>query len=398
MRTILLTALALLLPVGPSVSAQVDTAGGFDLDVDYWFDVFYPKIFYSPIEGLTVGAYYALIQPVRSDDFYSPAPYRISFSLDGQIATSGSRFLKLQANAPGLANGWRFSARLTARRRAKDNYFGLGNSTVFERDSVTDAQPNFYRAIRTQYTIRAEVQRRIVGPLRALAGLKAERWKISPPDGPSVIARDLANGVDPTIDVGTDDVSLRIGLVLDTRDDQVAPNSGVVIGVGLGVADADVAGDLTYTRTTLNAQGYWSPSPLLILAARVVAQVTGGTPRLGTFYLIEGGTRFYNTLGGSASHRALRANRFLDRDQLFGNLEARYTLAAIQTLYRISLLGFFDAGRVFQAGDFRITTDDLKVGAGGGLIFQVGRAGIAGITVGFGPDGVHSDFHSRWTF
>ena len=398
MRAILLTALALLLPVGARVSAQVDTAGGFDFDADYWFNVFYPKIFYTPTEGLAVGAYYAVIQPVRADDFYSPAPYRIALSLDGQIATSGSRFLKLQANAPGLANGWRFSARLTARRRAKDNYFGLGNSTVFEPDSVTDAQPNFYRAIRTQYTLRAEVQRRLVGPLRALAGLKAERWKISPPDRPSLIAKDLANGVDPTIDVGTDDVSLRIGLVFDTRDDQVAPNSGVVIGVGLGVADADVAGDLTYTRTTVNAQGYWSPSPLLILAARVVAQVMGGTPRLGTFYLIEGGTRFYNTLGGSASHRALRANRFLGRDQLLGNLEARYTLAAIPTLYRISLLGFFDAGRVFQAEEFRITTDDLKVGAGGGLIFQVGRAGIAGFTVGFGPDGMQMDFHSRWTF
>ncbi len=398
MRAILLTALALLLPVGARVSAQVDTAGGFDFDADYWFNVFYPKMFYTPTEGLAVGAYYAVIQPVRADDFYSPAPYRIALSLDGQIATSGSRFLKLQANAPSLADGWRFSARLTARRRAKDNYFGLGNSTVFEPDSVTDAQPNFYRAIRTQYILRAEVQRRLVGPLRVLAGLKAEHWKISPPDGPSVLARDLANGVDPTIDVGTDDVSLRIGLVFDTRDDQVAPNSGVVIGVGLGVADADVAGDLTYTRTTVNAQGYWSASPLLIFAARAVAQVTNGTPRLGTFYLIEGGTRFYNTLGGSATHRALAANRFLGRDQLFGNLEARYTLSAIPTLYRISLLGFLDAGRVFETEDFRITANDLKVGAGGGLIFQVGRAGIAGITVGFGPDGVETDFHSRWTF
>ena len=398
MRTILFTALALLLPVGTRVSAQVDTAGGSDLDIDYWFDVFYPKIFYTPIEGLAVGAYYALIQPVQSDDFDSPDPYRISFSLDGQIATSSSRFLKLKANVPGLANGWRFSAQLTARRRARDNYFGLGNSTVFERDSVTDAQPNFYRAIRTSYTLRAEVQRQLVGPLRALGGLKAERWKISPHDEPSVIAKDLANRVDPTIDVATDDVSIRIGLVFDTRDDRVAPNSGVMIGVGLGVADADVAGDLTYTRTTVNAQGYWSPSPLLILAARVVGQQMEGTPRLGTFYLIEGGTRFYDSLGGSATHRALPSNRFLGRDHLFGNLEARYTLSAIPTLYRISLLGFLDAGRVFQTDDFRITTDDLKVGAGSGLIFQVGRAGIAGITVGFGPDGVQTNFHSRWTF
>ena len=385
--------------MGRSAYGQISGGSGEDLNADYWFDIFYPKVFYSPTEGLTGGAYYALIQPSRVSDYGSPPPYRISLALDGQLSTAGSRFLKFEVRAPGLANGWRFSARLMARRRAKSNYFGLGNSTVFERDSVTDAQPNFYRAVRTQYVFRAEAQRDLIGPLRALAGVKAESWRVSPPDGPSVIAKDLANPQgDPTIGVATNDVSFRLGLIFDTRDDEVAPTKGVVFGAGVGVADADVAGDMTYTRANVTAHGYWSPSPLLVLAARAVGQVMGGTPRFGTYYLIEGGTRFYEALGGKDTHRAFRANRFLGRDKLFANLEARYTLSAIPTLYRISLVGFLDAGRVFETEDFRITTEGLHVGGGGGLISQVGRAGVAGITVGHGRDGVKVDFHTKWTF
>jgi outer membrane protein assembly factor BamA len=225
-----------------------------------------------------------------------------------------------------------------------------------------------------------------------------DRWQVTPPEGPSLFAIDLANQRDPTMGVATNDVSARIGLVVDTRDDEVAPTSGIVVGAGVGVADADVAGDLTYTRATVAAQGFLSPSPLFTVAARVVGQAMGGTPRFGTYYLIEGGTRFYEGLGGSATHRALAGNRYLGRDKLFGNLEARYTLSGIPTLYRISLVGFLDAGRVFETEDFRLTTEDLKVGGGTGLIVQIGRAGIAGFTVGVGPDGIESDFHTRWTF
>ncbi len=88
----------------------------------------------------------------------------------------------------------------------------------------------------------------------------------------------------------------------------------------------------------------------------------------------------------------------MGRHKLFGNLEARYTLSAIPTLYRMSLVGFLDAGRVFETEDFRITTEDLHVGGGGGFILQVGRAGIAGFTIGHGRDGVKVDFHTKWTF
>ncbi len=368
-------------------------------DLDYWYDVFYPKIFYAGKEGFLAGAYFALVQPLRSRDFDRPPPYRISISLDGQASTSGSRFIKLEGRAPGLANGWRISARLTARRRAKDNYFGIGNATLFDSDSVTGAQPNFYRVARTQYVARTEIQRVLVGPLRALAGLNVERWKLARHAGPSVFATDLT--IDPSIGVSTDDFSARVGLVFDTRDDEVASGRGVLVEAIWGVADSSIAGDLSYTRTTLSARGFVTPSPRLQLGARVVAQIMGGSPRVGSFYLIEGSDRFSEGIGGGDTHRALRDNRLLGRDKLFTNIDVRYALFAIPTLYRVSLLGFLDAGRIFddvEGEDFEVTTNGLKVGAGSGLFFQLGRAGLAGFTVGVGPEGVSSDFHTKWTF
>ena len=276
---------------------------------------------------------------------------------------------------------------------------GIGNATLFDSDSVTGAQPNFYRAVRTQYIARSEIQRVLVGPLRALVGLNMERWTLAARAGPSVLATDLTR--DPSIGVPTNDFSARVGLVFDTRDDEVASGRGVLVEAIWGVADSSIAGDLSYTRTTLSARGFVTPSPRLQLGARVVAQIMSGSPRVGSFYLIEGSERLSEGIGGGDTHRALRRNRLLGRDKLFTNIDVRYALFAIPTLYRVSLLGFLDAGRVFDDADgedFHVTTNGLKVGGGSGLFFQLGRAGLMGFTIGVGPDGVANHFYTKWTF
>ncbi len=53
---------------------------------------------------------------------------------------------------------------------------------------------------------------------------------------------------------------------------------------------------------------------------------------------------------------------------------------------------------MFQDEDFRLTTDDLRVGAGGGLFVHMFRNAILGLTVGGGPDGAVAKVHSVWTY
>ena len=363
-----------------------------------WLDVNYPKLFWTPREGLTGGLYLAIIRQLPFDDADLPPPYAASIALDGQASTSGSRQISLEGRFPRLAKGWRVVGSLEAARRARDNYLGIGDTTTYDASRVTDGAPHYYQALTTRWFARGEVQRVIAGPLRALAGFHAERWRLEPLPGASLLAADAAALTNPSIGTNTTDVSVRAGLVLDTRDDEAAANRGVLVEAIHTVADAGIAGDLTYTRTTASVAGYVPVGDQLVLSARAVAQGMGGTPRLGSYYLIEASDRPYEGLGGSMSHRALADNRLLGRHKALLNLDARYHVVNLPRTARVTILGFFDAGRVFEGESLRLTTDGLKIGGGFGLFVQVARAGIVGTTAGWGPDGPVINFATKWVY
>ena len=363
-----------------------------------WIDVAYPKVFYTGREGLVVGGYVAYLSPISYADFDRPEPYRGSYSVNAEVGTRGSRKLMVEARLPRLAPGWRFVGTLGGERRARENYFGLGNGSANDPVNVTPAQPDYYHARDTRYTARAEVQRVVAGPLRALAGVHVERWRMDTLPGPSRLALDRAAGADPAIGQAVNDVSGRIGLVYDSRDSEPAPRRGVLAEVIVARANAGTAGDVTYTRALTSASGYLPATERLVIAGRVLGQRMWGTPPLGTYFRIDASDRPFKGLGGGESHRALPENRLLGRDKLLANLDLRYDLIAVPTLARATVIGFLDAGRVFHNETFRLTTAGMKVGGGTGLFLQFGRAGLLGFTFGTGSDGVAVQAHSRWTY
>ncbi len=367
-----------------------------------WTDVSYPKLFYTSRDGFTAGLYYAQMRPMGFADFEEPEPYWAILSLDGQISTAGRRELTVEGRLPKLVRGWRFVLTLNGERRPRERYFGLGNNTGFSDDSLTDAQPRFFDADGKRLFVRGEVQRRIVGGLRALAGFHIERWSLDPPDvGPSVLARDAAAGVDPTLGGNVDDTYFRFGLLFDTRDDQVAPHRGVLLEGIVGIADSSVLGDLSYTRGTLSVAGWLPARDDLVLSGRILGQGTGGSPGVRSMTLIEASERPDRGLGGASTHRALFDERFIGEDVLLANFDVRYHLLRFPTLIEFSLVGFLDAGRVFHPADgenFRLTFDDLHVGAGAGVFMRWRRTGILGLTVGVAGDGAVAQVHTSWTY
>ncbi len=300
---------------------------------------------------------------------------------------------------PQLIDGWRFVVTLEARRDSRERYFGIGNESQYDKANETNAAPHYYRSDNYRYIGRGEVQRRIVGGLRLLAGLHFERWRIDTLSGPSQLALDLANGVDPTIGRNVGDISGRIGLVFDTRDDEPAPTRGLLLEAMVGFADSSFAGDVTYTRATGSATGYLPLGEKLGIAARIAGQsMISGDPPLGTFYQFEASDRPYYALGGAETHRAIPQRRLLDADKVFANVDVRYTLIAQPTLFRVTAVGFVDAGRVFPAGEFALTTEDVMVGGGLGFFVHLFRTIIFGTTAAVGPDGVIMSFHTWWPF
>ncbi len=363
-----------------------------------WMAIAYPKLFYAGREGMTFGFFTGQVLPHTFDDFFAPPPYRAALLLDGQLSTSGSKHLRLDARLPRAVDGWRFVLSLAGLRSAREPYFGLGNASIYDRANETDAQPHFYRSDRVRLFARGEVQRRLVGPLRVVAGFHAERWKLDTLPGPSQLARDALTGAVTGVGRYASDVSTRIGLVLDTRNDEPAPTRGVLLQAIYGVADSSVLGDLSYTRLTISAAGFLPVTERLTLAARVLGQSIGGSPGVGTLYLIEASDEPFRGIGGDRSHRALRTNRLLGADKLLANFDVRYTVFEQPTAARVTLLAFLDAGRVFPGDDFQVTTDGLHVGGGGGFFLQVLRNAILGTTIGTGPDGVVVKLHTEWSY
>jgi outer membrane protein assembly factor BamA len=359
-----------------------------------WTEVSYPKLYYTVRDGFTFGLYYAQQRPMGYEDYWDPEPYHAALTFDAQLSTSGRRQLRVEARLPKLVPGWRSVLTFSASRLPRDYYFGVGNAT----DTRTAVRSRFFQSDTRRIFLRGELQRRIVGGLRVLGGFHFERWRIGLPDGPSLIADDQERGVDPTIGRSVGDVTLRVGAVFDSRDDEVAPRRGVLLQAIYGSADSSLAGDLSYTRATASAAAYVSPGRQLVLAARVVGQTMGGTPRLGSYNLIESSDRPYSGIGGENSHRALLDQRFIDADKLLANLDVRFDLLSEETLYAVTALVFLDAGRVFQPGNLRLTTEDLRVGGGAGLFVRWGRSAVLGWTFGVGPDGVVFQVNSRWAY
>jgi outer membrane protein assembly factor BamA len=348
-----------------------------------------PFVFYSTIDGLWGGARYSRYSPVGAVE--RPEENLAALSLDAGASTQGSYALVADAQAPAWWDGWRARLTLTAARANRLGYFGLGNDTQYSRDSLA-VGPYFYRVGRTSLTARATMQRRVTGPLRLLAGAAVERSDFRPLPGPSVFRRDLAAGtIDPTT-VPFTDKTLRVGVVLDTRDNELDPHTGIIV-------EALVASGTGYTRTTADARVQVHPLERLILAGRLAAEGMGGTPPLAAQQEMESSEQAFVAVGGYRSLRGYYDGRFTGRGKLLGGVEARYAIVWRPSLVELKLVVFLDAGRVFGPGEsVRLTTTGLHTGRGAEVALRFLRNSLLVLGYGRGSEGGQLVLGTTWSY
>src|SRR5256885_6559218 len=122
-------------------------------------------------------------------------------------------------------------------------------------------------------------------------------------------------------------------------------------------AEALFASGTGYTRTTRSAGVYVHPFGPLVLAGRLAAEGTGGTPPLAALELMESSARPFVAVGGYYSLRAYYNGRFTGPGKLIGGVEARYALLVVPSLVEGKLVAFYGARRVFApGGGVRLTT------------------------------------------
>jgi outer membrane protein assembly factor BamA len=191
-----------------------------------------------------------------------------------------------------------------------------------------------------------------------------------------------------------DDISGRLALVYDTRDNEYNTHQGLLLEAGTQVG----SGGDGYTRQYAILRGYLSVREGTVLAARIAGSGMGGTPSLDARFVLPGWEREIPVLGGEYSHRGLDYGRLTGRGLLFGNFEVRHDLLSLGDLGGVTLVAFLDAGRVFEGEDFSLTTEKMKVGGGGAVALRILRSSIFTFNYARGPDGGNFSVGSGWMF
>ena len=326
--------------------------------------------------------------------YWQPAEYEArntyTAALDGAVGATfeGSRLALLRFRAPGLWKDWRLDALVGAERLVRYGYFGLGNATEKNDDLVTEDTPFLYRVRRIRYEGRVEVTRRISGPFHAALRAAAVDMKYTTLPGPALFINDFGEGLDE------DEVSGRLALLYDTRNNEYNTTRGLFAEAGVQVGDAEDS----YTRVYGVVAGYYPVREGTVIAGRLGGSGTEGTPTLYARASVPAWDREVPVLGGENSHRSFDTGRFLGDGTLFGNLEVRHDLFPFGDLGAVTLVGFLDAGRVFEDESFRLTTEDLHVGGGGGVAVRILRTAIFVFNFAGGPDGFNFSFGNGWMF
>jgi len=290
-----------------------------------------------------------------------PEPNFGRIALDAGASTQGSYAFIADAQAPAYWDGWRFGLTLSLTRANRLGYYGQGNSTTFDRDSTTGpGRSYFYRVSRANRAARVTVQRKIVGPLRVLVGGSLEHTAFRALPGVSRYERDSTGPFSDRV--------ARVGIVLDTRDVEMDPHRGVF-------AEALASSGRGYARTSASLHVYAHPLERLILAGRVGRETITGTAPLAVQQTMETSEGPVVALGGARSLRGYYDGRFVGPGKIVYGVEARYGLMWAPRLIEVKLFAFYDAGRIFGAGEtVRLTFQGLHSALGGGVAVALLRA------------------------
>jgi outer membrane protein assembly factor BamA len=355
-----------------------------------WVDQLYPYAYYSTIDGFWIAGRYGWYGPMGLTE--RPEPNFAAVKFDAAASTQGSYLLSVDASAPAYWDGWRVALSLTAARANRLGYYGQGNDSPYDADSITPVRPYFYRVSRTTRAARVTVQRRIAGPLRVLAGVSLEHTNFRELPGESRFQRDRVAGIIGPGEAPFSDHVVRGGVVVDWRDQEIDPHRGVfvegLVGRGRG-----------YTRTTAAARVYLHPFEKVMVAARLAGERMTGAPPVSAQMTMESSEGSFIALGGYRSLRGYYDARFVGPGKLVGGVEVRYALVWAPRVLEVKLVAFSDWGRVFAAGEsVRLTGDGLHHSAGGEVAVALLRNTLFVLGVGKGSEGAQLLFGTTWSY
>jgi outer membrane protein assembly factor BamA len=304
----------------------------------------------------------------------------------------------LRLDAPDLADGrMRLDGRGSFQRTINEGYYGIGNgSSAVLPVGVTSIGRTFQylqEEGRARFIVRVHTHTAwdlVLGAnLRYEAPSTYAGSRLAFDDGRKLAdGSPFVRGVDPAALGG-----LAAGVFYDTRDSEFITTRGAFyqLGVGGTVGSTDGIG---YGNASAVLANYAPIGGPVVFASRFVASFAfGNVP----FYDLQQGGTFepQYLFGGETGVRGVPNGRYAGKVMVVTNLEIRVPLPRFRLIgqrFRLGVVGFLDAGRVWADYDYDPTLDgtklDLKYGIGGGAFLQWGEAAIFRVEAAYSPDAV----------
>ena len=245
---------------------------------------------------------------------------------------NSSTLLKLRAQASGIE---------------VLRFYGFGN------DTDDDAPDEFFRLQQTQYRLEPAWELGLGKRLRLGAG-PVLRYSTTELEEGRFIGQARPYGSEDFGQVGA-----ALGVSFDTRDRVTAPSRGVRVAVETELYPSVWSVKQTFGAVDGSASAYLG-APGLPLEPTLALRA-GGRRVFGDYPFHESAF-----LGGAATLRGLRPQRYAGDAALYGNAELRLRLARLYVLLpaELGVFGLADTGRVFLDGE---SSGTWHTGAGGGL-------------------------------
>ncbi len=245
-------------------------------------------------------------------------------------------------------------------RIRSDTFFGIGNTTTFSTDEYDEG--NFYyenRSVDFRYWGRKSLSR--IGENGTLDGQFLAT--ISYNDPVSRGDHTIFSQLPPPGGGGGWVNQLGFGIILESRDSEFIPTSGIRFETGIGRSTSLLGSDFSFTRFRTEARAYYSPIRNVVIAQKIEFDYTSGN------------TPFWElpVVGSNDGLRGYALNRFRGDSSILHIIELRSWLFSFLDDYiRVGAQTFMDTGRVFSGEDsFGDITSDLKqtYGFGGAFSF-----------------------------
>lgn len=342
---------------------------------EFKYDVLMPLVYgsYNRDDGIFLGGGFMYTQHGwRKEPFAS----RHRLLADAAVAT-GAFNIEYKGEFTDLIGKWNFEALIDIKRPEVNNFFGLGNESVYEVGLGID----YYRLRIEDYSYFLSLYNEIGNVGKFAFGVHQKIIEVEQNSGTYITSPGF-NEFNTDVLFGNNRHygGLFSTLAFDTRDQKLFPSRGLYweseVSSYKGLKDNST--DYTHLHSSLALFYSFQFPAIVTLASR-----TGYAHNFGDFVLDE----FYNanTLGGRSNLRGYRKTRFYGRTSFYQNVDLRIKLLDFSSILfpgKLGLLGFYDIGRVWTSQH----SDQWHRAAGIGLWVAPLSKAAASLSYAFSPE------------